>query len=344
MGETNSRKVMVLRYLYSRPDVVLKPSRNFQSSVGYSYPLLQLLFAVDAGTEVSFVQSLEEAQLLNTKLVDKINVCPHCQHTQINFRELCPECRSLNINEETTIHHFKCAYVGKESQFWRGTKLNCPKCSGDLKHIGVDYDKPASVLWCNDCNHNFSDPLLSCFCLVCGSSFAPEDAFIKQINECSLSQEGYRAAEEGALPGYGLINILKKELGFYKSEVFMEYLRLETSRCRRYGYHSTFGKMNLATANELVRQNVLRFSRKFRNDFASLVNETFRTTDLFTDMPNGEVLVLFTNTDVENAKTAFSRLHSNLSSLLDQDVELEYNLFDLTTESNELETVWEQRN
>jgi hypothetical protein len=65
---------------------------------------------------------------------------------------------------------------------------------------------------------------------------------------------------------------------------------------------------------------------------------------LFTDLPNGEVLVLFTNTDLENAKTAFSRLDSNLSSLLEQPVNMEYNLVDLTTEGNQLDTVWEPAN
>ncbi len=341
MGETGIRKVLTLRYLYSRPSFVLQPNRNFQASVGYSYPLIQVLFAVEPGKEVKFIQSLEEEQLLTARLVDKINVCPHCEHTQINFRELCPNCNSLNINEESAIHHYRCAYVGRESEFRRVGKLTCPKCTHELRHIGVDYDKPAEVLWCNDCGHNFADPVLSCFCLVCGNTFAPEDAFIKQINACSLSQEGYRAAEEGALPGYGLINILKKELGFYKKEVFLEYLRLEASRCRRYGYHSTFAKMNLTSATEVVQKDMLKFSRKFRSDFASLVNGTFRTTDLLTDLTNGEVLIIFTNTEREAAKIAFSRLNTNLNSLLKEEVDLEYNLLDLRSEGEHLDTIWE---
>ncbi|RMF64456.1 MAG: hypothetical protein D6743_09280, partial [Calditrichaeota bacterium] len=245
LGETSAKKILVLRFLYSREGYVLRPRRNFQSSVGYTFPLVQVLFQVEPGREVAYIEGLQEAQLLTTRLVDKLNVCPRCEHTQINYRELCPHCHSLNINEEATVHHFRCAYVGRESEFRRGVKMECPKCKRELRHIGVDYDKPVEVLWCVDCNHNFSEPQLSCFCLVCAHTFAPEDAFIKQINECELSQEGYRAAEEATLPGFGLLSILKKELGFYRREVFIEYLRIEAFRCRRYRYPSTFARVNL---------------------------------------------------------------------------------------------------
>jgi len=344
LGEMNLKKIMLLRFLHTRPGFILKPLRNYHASVGYSYPLVQLLFKEEAGREIRQIQELFEAQLLTSTLVDKINVCPYCEHAQINYRELCPHCRSLNINEETTIHHFRCAYVGRESEFKKALNLTCPKCSRELKHIGVDYDKPSEVLWCNECQHNFSEPLLSCFCLVCGKTFSPEDAFIKEISDLSLSREGIRAAEEGVLPGFGIINILKKELGFYKHEVFMEFLRIESHRCRRYNYNSTVSKIDFMPVHEAIGSNSLKHSRKLRANFAAILNETFRATDLFTDLRNGEIVTLFTNTNVENTKIAFSRLNRSLNDLLKTNIELRYTLSDLAVEPESVETLMEADN
>lgn len=338
IGETGLKKLLILRHLHTRESGILTPGRNHQSSLGYTFAAVQILFNVKPGKEVTFLEELEEAQLLTSKLIDKVNICPFCDHTQINFREICPHCRSLNISEETTIHHFRCAYIGRESEFRQGLNLTCPKCSRELRHIGVDYDKPSEVLWCNDCRQNFPEPLLSCYCLACAKTFPPENTLVKRINEYKLSQDGIRAAEEGALPGSGLINILKKEVGFYKREVFMEMLRIEVFRCRRYKYKSTLSRFNLGSAVDTVT------SRKFKNDFAAVVNQTFRSTDLFTDSSSGEMLVIFTNTNAERAKVAFNRLKASIDKIATTKIDLEYDLVDLAAQDNSVEGIWEKLN
>ena len=338
IGETEFRKLLMVRHLYTRESEILAPTRNHQSSVGYTFPAAQILFKVKPGEEVAFLEELEEAQLLTSKLIDKVNICPFCGHTQINFRELCPHCRSLNISEETTIHHFRCAYIGRESEFRQGINLTCPKCSRELRHIGVDYDKPSELMWCNDCNQNFSEPLLSCYCLACAKTFPPENTLIKRINEYKLSQDGIRAAEEGALPGSGLINILKKEVGFYKREVFMEMLRIEVFRCRRYKYKSTLSRFNLGSAGDNAT------SRKFKTDFAAVINQTFRSTDLFTDSSSGEMFVIFTHTDSVDARIAFSRLKTSIDKIAIAKIDLKYDLVDLASQDDSLDGIWEKLN
>ena len=338
IGDTGLKKLLILRHLYTRESGILIPKRNHKSSVGYTFPAAQILFKVKPGEEVALLEELEESQLLTSKLIDKVNICPFCEHTQINFREICPHCRSLNISEETTIHHFRCAYIGRDSEFRQGINLTCPKCSRELRHIGVDYDKPSEVMWCNDCNQNFSEPLLSCYCLACAKTFPPENTLLKRINEYKLSHDGIRAAEEGALPGSGLINILKKEVGFYKREVFMEMLRIEVFRCRRYKYKSTLSRFNLGRADEAAT------SRKFKSDFAAVINQTFRTTDLFTDSRSGEILVIFTNTDTENAKIAFSRLKASIDKIATTKIDIEYDLTDLAAQDDSMDGIWEKLN
>ncbi|MFQ5676324.1 MAG: hypothetical protein ACE5G1_10540 [bacterium] len=342
LGDRALRKIQTLRFLHTRKSRTYSPRRDHRARVGYKFPLIQLLFDLKPGEEVSVLEELEEAQLLTSKLVDKVNICPFCEHTQINFREICPICRSLNISEETAIHHFRCAYIGKESEFRDDLNLRCPKCSRELRHIGVDYDKPSAVLWCNDCNHNFSDPLLSYYCLACANSFPPENTLIKRISEYELSQDGAHAAEEGRLPGSGLLNILKKELGLYKREVFMEMLRLELARCRRYKYNSTLSRFNLKSADKTLSQDGVSLSRKFKNDFAAVINQTFRNTDLFTDVNDGDILGIFTNTNSDNAAVAFNRLSHSINQVATKKIDLRYQLIDLAAEENSLDIIKER--
>jgi len=273
--------------------------------------------------------------------VDRVNLCPRCDHTQINFRESCPKCGSLNIGDEPTIHHFRCAYVGRESEYQRGVKLICPKCSNELRHIGVDYDKPSEVLWCNDCDHNFAEPRLSCFCLVCAHKFSPEDADIRSIYTYSLAEAGLQAAEEGVLPGSGLLSILKKELGFYKNEVFSEYLRIEVARCLRYRFHSTLARFNLSAAHDALEDQLARKTRKFRKEFAEVLIQTYRKSDIFTDLRDGDILIIFTNTDVESSEIAFSRLSDTIHERFEVELELQYELFDLRDDDIDLDEIWE---
>ncbi len=330
------RKLLALRYLHTRPRKSLRPVRSFSASVGYSYPVLQALLEVQQGVECQVTEALEDAQLLTGDLVDRVNICPYCEHTQLNFREICPNCNSIDVVEETAIHHYRCSYIGRESEFHKGSELVCPKCTHGLRHIGVDYDKPADVLWCNSCKYNFSEPKLSCFCLHCGRTADPQDVFVKSIKNYSLTREGTLAAEEGSLPGYGLISILKKELGFYKRQVFADYVQLEMARCQRYKYDSTVARFNLTDANASLEAQPLKHSKKLRSAVAAIIKETFRTTDLFTDSPDGQLLSLFTNTDSENSNIAFQRLNKSLEGLLDRPLALDYQLYDLVAGRDQL--------
>lgn len=340
--EASQNKLLLLRYLHSRDKFTLRPRRDYRATVGYSISLAQLFLKVGWGEEIAFLAGMKDEQLLSEKLIDKVNLCPYCSHAQINFREICPKCESLKIEDEATIHHFQCANVGRESDYVKGAKLICPKCNNELRHIGVDYDKPSEVLWCATCNHNFADPKLDCLCLACGRSFKPEDANIGDISEYSISEMGIRAAAEGVLPGVGLMSLLKKEFGFYKKEVFTELLQLEMARCQRYKFESTVARFTLRSAGRELELGFFKNSRKFRKDFAAIMTETFRTTDVFTELSGGNVLLIFTNTDLNSSDIAFDRLQTGMEEKLSLDIEVEYENYSLVTDVEQMNSIWEK--
>ena len=118
----------------------------------------------------------------------------------------------------------------------------------------------------------------------------------------------------------------------------MEMLRIEVFRCRRYKYKSTLSRFNLASAGDNTT------SRKFKNDFAAVINQTFRSTDLFTDSSSGEMLVIFTHTDSVNARIAFSRLKTSFDKIAIAKIDLKYDLVDLASQDDSLDGIWEKLN
>jgi GGDEF domain-containing protein len=341
-SQNNLKEILLLQFLYTRDDYLLNPIRNLASSLGYSYPLAQLLLDTAPGTEVELIEGLEENLLLKGKLVDKINLCPFCEHYQINFREVCPNCRSLNIKEESTIHHFRCAYVGREKEFRDGFVLRCPKCRKEIRHIGVDYDKPSEDLWCDDCGSNFSEPLVQCLCLHCAQTFSPEDTLLKLIKSFSLTPEGYRAAAEGILPSTSLMNILRKEIGFYTFEVFKELFRLEVLRCNRYQYDSTLVHLKIKNFREIIEQESISRARELRKEIAAVFKDTFRETDILTDISDNENLIIFTHTELEGTQIAIERLKERLNTLFKKKLDCEHSLLALQGETGDLESIWEK--
>jgi len=332
-------EILVLRYLFTRKGFLLKPARNLSSHTGYSYSPVQLLIDGAPGEELDLLEGLENVFLLKGKMVDKVHLCPFCGHFQINFRETCPGCRSIRINEERTLHHFRCAYVGKEDDFRQGSQLRCPKCGREIRHIGVDYDRPATNLWCEECNGNFAEPLVTCFCMNCAKSFPPEYALPKPVKVYSLTREGEEAAREGILPETSLAEFLKKTFGFYKIEVFKEFLRLEIERCNRNNFDSTLGRVAIKNLPDAGDEGGIVRAQKLKEEVAVLFKEMLRESDILTDIGNDEILVILTHTDTNQANIAINRIREKSKHHFKVKIDFEYRFLALRGQSAEVEQI-----
>ena len=315
--------LLMLRFLYTRPERRLDPKIDTGSPVGYSYPLVRTLFGKSAGEEFATVESWERSALVSGKLVDRINLCPHCGAYNINFREICPSCSSFNTPLEVTLHHYRCGFIGPEHDFMREEELVCPKCSHPLRHIGVDYDKPAQNLWCKDCGLNFAEPLLSCFCLNCDTVFTPDYAVSKPIASYELTAEGQRAAETGFLPGIGLADILKGDFGYYRIDTFREFLKVESHRCARYGTPSCLVRFRLENLSEIAASEGLERAHQLQSEIASVLREHVRNSDVLTSLDHNDILVLMTNTPVANVDVAIKRFEESCTALFARDLNLD---------------------
>lgn len=133
---------------------------------------------------------IEEGFIEPVKFVERIHLCPDCHSSMVLLTESCPKCGSSNLQEQDMIHHFRCAHIAPESDYVYGNDLRCPKCKHFLKHIGIDYDRPAKVYTCLACGESQMNSRIKVICSVCGHNTSPQELLPYDIKEYVFTQAG----------------------------------------------------------------------------------------------------------------------------------------------------------
>jgi diguanylate cyclase (GGDEF)-like protein len=295
----NVQEILLLRFMESRENYRLTPLMDHCARLGYTYPLVTALLNDTEADELDLVDELAEAFLLSRTLLDKINLCPFCGYVQVNVREICPKCQSLNIQEEP---------------------------------INRDFG-------CSDCGNHFPSPAVDCLCFRCGKQFTMETALNKKIYEYAISSDGIRAAKEGNLPTASLMKVIRKETGYYAFDIFKEMYQQEVKRCFRYKYTSTLIRFDIKNVKQIIDQLGINQAQKVWKDIATVFNDNLRDTDILTDYRVNENLVILPNTNLDGAKAMIERMKSQIDILVKQTLDLQYKVIELQDEKIELEAL-----
>ena len=94
------------------------------------------------------------------------------------------------------IHHFRCAYIGPESDFRKNDFLQCPKCNHKLKHIGIDYDKPSEIHTCKNCNHKSQETKMKAKCIDCRKENELDQLSTYSIFNYTPTEKGRQLAKQ----------------------------------------------------------------------------------------------------------------------------------------------------
>lgn len=216
-----------LNYMFTRDLNTLKPLVDINSSIGYCYPVISVNF--DMFEEVKAIELLEWAEkenLIWPDFYDRVYLCSNCKGGHLSFREICPNCDSANIKSEDLVHHFPCGYIGAISDFRNkvDTVLTCPKCSKNLRHIGVDYDKPSIINHCQNCNDVFQDYLVKAKCVQCKTDTDVQFLVSKNLNIYKLTKKGRNSAVGGIYTSdYALNNEVAGTLDLKTFSTMMHY-------------------------------------------------------------------------------------------------------------------------
>ena len=146
------------------------------------------------------LEDLAGSGLLRRRFFELLFVCGQCASSRMMIREVCVKCRSSNIDARPLLHHYSCGFQGAQSLFQTGDGYHCPKCERQLRHYGVDYDKPGTAFECQACREVMSEPDACFVCTDCGSN-QPSDGTAR-LSWChyEITADGVAAVRTGQLP------------------------------------------------------------------------------------------------------------------------------------------------
>lgn len=199
------------------------------------------------------LEELAGLGLLERNPFDQLHYCQQCGSSRLNVREECAECRSGHLSDTTLVHHYRCAFQAPEEAFVRGRELQCPKCHRQLRHYGVDYDKPGRVCVCRSCGEQNSDPVVGFVCMDCGEHADGERMPSRRWYHYSLTPDGVAAARSGSLPRVSLEQEVATRPGGYSLHDFIVLLRFQLAQARRYDRPLIAMALQLENAEELAR-------------------------------------------------------------------------------------------
>lgn len=193
----DDRPLTLLQFLYSRGSR-LQPIVDANESHAYAYPLAELMLANSAADVRDLLDDMAQHQIVNKAHVDRLFTCPDCNNYRVCVKELCPECHSTHLETEESIHHFRCGHVGPESEFMISGRPICPKCNGEVLHIGVEYNRPGQFVNCGDCHYWATEPLIEAWCAVCNRYHSPANLIPVNISSYSLTQNAMHISRSGS--------------------------------------------------------------------------------------------------------------------------------------------------
>jgi len=320
----------ILNFLYTREGRNIKPFPYVYSSIGYTYPIVSVNF--DSFEEYRVLDILawaENERLIWPDFVDRAYFCNNCKAGHLSFREVCPTCDSANMKSQDLVHHFPCGYIGPISDFKNkiDSTMNCPKCSKNLRHIGVDYDKPSLINHCQNCNEVFQDYLVKAKCVHCKQDGDVQYLLSKDINSYRLTKKGRYAAVSGIM---GKMTEQEDEIfGSVNSKTFHTMMHYEAERIKT---NATL-KANIAA---LQIENIFELTRKlgkikekaFLTELVHLIRENIRSTDFINITNPSMIYICMLDTELTTANYYLAKMCEKIKELVNNN----FNAFELHTE------------
>jgi hypothetical protein len=190
--DRNGRSALALAYTRDRS---LAPSLRPDESAAVTYPLL---FGFNKARDI--LEELAEAGMLRRRFFERLHICQYCDSSRLHAREVCVKCHSSHLAEQSLVHHYACGYQAIQPAFESGNALICPKCRKELRHYGVDYDKPGKVMCCKCCGDTMTEPEVEFLCLDCCRSTSGDHTGYRDWYEYDLLPNGVSAVKSGHLP------------------------------------------------------------------------------------------------------------------------------------------------
>jgi len=310
-------ELTLLRIAYSR-ETMIEARLAADSAWLVEYPLVG-----QASGILQRLDLLARLDLLQRQHFIRTHVCGKCSSARLHACEACPGCGGQDLADEPLVHHYRCGWKDAESRFVDGRSLVCPKCRRELRHFGVDYEKPGNVTMCRSCGAANAEPVVQFLCLDCGAATPSVDARSTDWHHYKLADEGVRALREGRLPRLDIAPLLERRTRSMTGREF----RVLANQCmrvaRRYQRTFTVARLTLVNVEELRAElGPLRMDLAFRIAVDAVV-EALREADFVAAESPVSVLIGFPETPGEHvAKNVVDRVRGVIRQTLEPPLEL----------------------
>jgi hypothetical protein len=227
----------------------ITPNANPQAEHGYEY------LALYDGSERDLL-FLARRDYLEQRFFDRVSLCPKCSSHHLNVREICPSCRAAHLANEALLHHFRCGYVGRQSEFTTAGDRDgcrvCPKCNRTFHHVGTEYDRLGKAFVCLACGLITENPPVEAVCLACGARTAAEDLVSTDVFSYVLTSLGFAAIRQGSLLDTDDELLFVGGAPVYRSTVILEFLNHEVQRLHHFknGFSVLLAKCGCEAADD----------------------------------------------------------------------------------------------
>ncbi len=303
-----------LKKLLDQRIAIVEPALDPIMPIGHFYPAAARILGRTA-VDREILEQLASFGLLAREVANRVRQCPECDDVRINFREVCPSCKSLNILQQEMVTHFACAYSGPLQHFRRGGDLVCPKCDQTLCHIGVDYEKPSRLFTCFGCETVFRDPLVESQCLRCNCTCAPSQTIERAVYRFIVTPLAEQAVIERRITGVNLDVLLRNtQTGLYSKSYFEHEVKRELVRCERYKSPYSLILVRINKFDEIASMHPSE-ATQFAESIFKAVSSGLRTLDTTCVWSKDSLGILLSETPKASARVVLQRIQTNVAGL-----------------------------
>jgi hypothetical protein len=311
----------LLQFAFTRSRKNIDPIPYNFSGINYAYPGLSANFEHVEEHKVFDILSVAEKEgLIKGDFYDKTHYCNQCNHGALNYRSVCPKCNSSHSITEEIIHHFPCGNVGPMSDYKNSIddSLNCPKCNKTLKHIGVDYDKPSVLHFCQKCAHKFQDFDVKAKCLYCEYDNNLEVLIEKEILKYTITNKG----ENAAIFGYDVtVREIEEIPGSVTFEFFSTMTKFEIERMKVASHTGNIAAIHIKDSNILLSKVGKDRSRVLLTEIVEVIRRYIRPYDIIAFKSASVIVLSMNDISIENATIMLMEIVDLLKKLLQDNVQ-----------------------
>lgn len=312
----------ILKAVSESPMGTVDPKQDISSPIAYTWPAVVAAAACRVGQEWQLMETLADGEYLERLFRDRVLLCPFSKEFHVAFREICPKCRSADMERQEMIHHYRCGFVGPEKKFNRGGRLVCPKCDHILKHIGVDYERPSEVFTCNDCDWVGSTPMTEGHCIGCGKIFDPDQAIDIRINSYRLTGKGALAIEQNALiGGTEKADVIDPAFGTLSSGVVMALFKNLCALSQRHNRPMSVICGHFDQFHSLDAQKGLAVSTRVMKRIVDVVRGQIRNCDILSVAERHTFILIMPETPHAESKTVANKILDIIHGLKFEDTD-----------------------